>query len=163
MLFRSVSNQRAVVASRGDLAVLDFGSPGRDLASAPLGRRRLGVVGEYAQDPRSSALAVSPDGASVAVFDNEQSRLELRAVPGRPGRSLDAVELPIDGAVGSGYGPLWLADNTVAVLDPAGGPAPVRRGARRGSTTTATTPSAAMCWSRTAAAAPWSPASACCR
>ena len=120
-----VSNQRAVVASRGDLAVLDFGSPGRDLASAPLGRRRLGVVGEYAQDPRSSALAVSPDGASVAVFDNEQSRLELRAVPGRPGRSLDAVELPIDGAVGSGYGPLWLADNTVLVLDPAGGPAPV--------------------------------------
>lgn len=118
-----VSNERAVVASRGDLTVLDFGSPGRDLASAPLDHRRLAVVGDYAQDPRSSGLALSPDGATVAVLDLDRGRLELRPVPGRPGRTLDAVDLPIDRAVGTAFGPRWLADGTVVVLDPAGGTA----------------------------------------
>ena len=114
-------NAEAVVAVRNQVAFLDLDGPGRGLSAQPLLPRGMGGVAEYASDARSSALAVSPDGTRLAVFDVIGYELELLPAsgsgePGRriaidPGESYDTL-----------FGPLWLDAATVLLLDPGGRP-----------------------------------------
>lgn len=114
-------NAAAVVAVRNQVAFLDLAGPGRGLSAQPLRTRGIGGVAEYASDARSSALAVSPDGTRLAVFDVAGYELEVLPTSGSGGRARRLAVEP-GASYDSFFGPIWLDAATVLLLDPGGQP-----------------------------------------
>ena len=114
-----IDTAKAVVTVRNQVAFLDLAGPGRGVSAQKLRPRSVGGLAEYASDARSSAMALSPDGTTLAAFDIFDYLLELLPTPGsvaRPRRiALDAGE-----SYDVLLGPVWLDATTVLLLDPAG-------------------------------------------